>query len=705
MADRLLFAALAVGVVTCSMSCDRTLPSTPAPTSSSTPAVEAPPPTTTASAAAPKTPPPRREGGALARSPTEKALYLADEDHGVLRRIPLPVDVQNKGAEVKLPGRPAQVLALADKILVTVRDPGLLLVMSADATPKEIARVALPDDAWGLAISADQSTAFVTSAWTHKVSAIDLAKGAVRWTLDVPREPRAVVSREGSLYVTHLVGAGITKIDGALGAEPKASTVDLPADPLRTRLHFTTSASLAYSAVLSPDQKRLFVPRHALNAGVEAWQGTSTVDVLETADDSPVAPKRALPALGTMTLEDLKSGNPTVDPAGALATSTTTAFVQPRAVAYRARTRTLLIASEGNDAVVEVDALSIAPSVVPLKTYSVSGKVPDDQAAIKLPASCGAPTGLALSEDEDVMWVYCRSTNDLVIVTLDPHGTGKPPEHGPTPWVRLVEDTGPVALGKQLYYNATESTVSGGLGCAGCHPEGRDDGHTWHELKQGPYAHEGSIFVSGIAMLGGEKDWFSLKGKDDKDVPQGYARQTPMLAGRVTSNGPYGWHAESADLKARVKGGFLLHRWWSLTTSAKSLTLRAEPIVAFLREGLVPPPHRERALTPEEEKGKAIFLSDQTRCATCHAVNGGEYTDRSAIPLVQKKPPQGYDEDPNPSFKTPSLRFVHGSPPYFHDGSAQTLDDVVNKNFDRMGKTSHLNADERAALVAFLRTL
>jgi cytochrome c peroxidase len=56
-------------------------------------------------------------------------------------------------------------------------------------------------------------------------------------------------------------------------------------------------------------------------------------------------------------------------------------------------------------------------------------------------------------------------------------------------------------------------------------------------------------------------------------------------------------------------------------------------------------------------------------------------------------------------FKTPSLLFVGGTPPYFHDGSAATLEEVLEKNRDRMGKTSHLSPDDRAALVAFLRTL
>jgi len=137
-----------------------------------------------------------REGGALVRSPDGAALYLADEDHAVLRRIPLPVDASTPPRAIPLPGRPAQVLPVGDRVLVTIRDPGLLLVLRdrAGALAEE-GRVALPADAWGLAVTADGARALVTSAWTHKVSLVDLGTLAVRWSADVAREPRGVAVR------------------------------------------------------------------------------------------------------------------------------------------------------------------------------------------------------------------------------------------------------------------------------------------------------------------------------------------------------------------------------------------------------------------------------------------------------------------------------------------------------------------------------
>ena len=54
-------------------------------------------------------------------------------------------------------------------------------------------------------------------------------------------------------------------------------------------------------------------------------------------------------------------------------------------------------------------------------------------------------------------------------------------------------------------------------------------------------------------------------------------------------------------------------------------------------------------------------------------------------------------------FKGPTLRGVSAHPPYFHNGSAATLDDVVNFYDTRFG--IGLTAQEHADLVAFLKTL
>ena len=54
-------------------------------------------------------------------------------------------------------------------------------------------------------------------------------------------------------------------------------------------------------------------------------------------------------------------------------------------------------------------------------------------------------------------------------------------------------------------------------------------------------------------------------------------------------------------------------------------------------------------------------------------------------------------------FKVPTLRGLAGRAPYFHNGSAATLDDVV-ESYDRRFEIG-LSADEMRDLAAFLRAL
>jgi hypothetical protein len=636
-----------------------------------------------------------RQGGALARGVAEPCLYVADEDHRAVRRAPLPLGDAAAVKAVPMPGAPAEVLALDGSVLVTIRDPGLLLVMKPDASAGlvETARVALPADAWGVAVTADEKIAIVTSAWSHQVSAVDLASAKKLWSVDVGREPRGVVVRAdgAAAYVTHLVGSNLTRLDGLADA-PKVSLVALPPSPLRSPSAVTLDASLGYAAVSSPDDARLFVARHALGAlGDQAWFGASTVDVLVTSDDKPLAPRHhgRLPFLRA---DKDPNGAELIVPAAPLSQ-----FTQPRALAYRKSTKTVLVASEGDDLVAELDALAVDPSIAAVRTYKVGQ---DYDPNLPVASKCAAPAGLALAEDERVAWVWCRGSYDLATIELDAFpADGAPPSPPPAAsapaTLRLADDPldGDGAVGRRIFFNATDRITSGGLGCNGCHPEGRDDGHVWHEAKFNTKDGSNANFVG------------AMEDFPEEEHVKGAARRTPILAGRVSAAGPYGWHAESPDLAARMKAGFGLHRWGGVPKhEEQNLDARAARLIVFLRKGLVPPPRDARELDAIEKRGKEIFTSEEARCSKCHDPTT-EYSDRLAYPLPKLKLLPGFDDEAKQEFKTPSLAFVAGHAPYFHDGSALTLERLVEGNNDRMGRTNHLSKEDRAALVAFLRTL
>jgi cytochrome c peroxidase len=102
-------------------------------------------------------------------------------------------------------------------------------------------------------------------------------------------------------------------------------------------------------------------------------------------------------------------------------------------------------------------------------------------------------------------------------------------------------------------------------------------------------------------------------------------------------------------------------------------------------------------LSAEEQKGYQLFKS--RGCVSCHqgANVGGNLFERHGIfhPLASPKPE---------ILRVPSLRNVATTAPYFHDGSAATLDEAVRKMaFAQLD--DRLTDQQVDAIVAFLRTL
>jgi mono/diheme cytochrome c family protein len=665
------------------------------------PPASSPPLTVAAAPARPLRRAAAHEGGAVARSVDDEVVYVADEDHGAVRVVRPP----SSGAlAVATPGPPAQVLALDGLVLVTVRDPGLLVFYRPDAAKGlvELRSVPLPPDAWGIAVTPDERTALVTSPWADQVSAVDLEAARVAWSIPVAREPRGVVVLPGgaTAYVTHLVGADLTRVDRIGGAEPGALRVPLPPAPASAPYQghpdaFALDASLAYAAVLSPAGDRLFVPRHALGAyGRFSWFGRPVVDVLRLPEEKPVLGARTHAGLIVDAEPYAKPDRLSSD--GQVPLVVEHAFTQPRAAVYRRATRTLLVAGEGDDRLVELDARSLDPGLRALRVHDLGGRrviafppiservqrPPDRPGATK----CGAPSGIALSRDEKTAFVWCRSTGDLAIVDLD--GDAAPA------LVHLADDAlGELAsLGRRLFYDASDPEMSGGLACAACHPEGRADGHVWHLSEE-----------TGL-NAGPTQDRYFTTSRPGQRV--GVARRTPMLVSRVAAERPYGWRGESRSLEQRIEIGFAVHRWggnagW-FTTFGAHIT-RAKALVAFLREGLVAPPLERRERSEGERRGEAVFSS--STCGTCHAKESG-FTDRSLVALKHLPPPAPFqDEDPKAKFKTPSLLFAGKAGRYYHDGHATTLAELIDDNHDRMGLTDGLSREDRAALAAYVATI
>jgi mono/diheme cytochrome c family protein len=102
------------------------------------------------------------------------------------------------------------------------------------------------------------------------------------------------------------------------------------------------------------------------------------------------------------------------------------------------------------------------------------------------------------------------------------------------------------------------------------------------------------------------------------------------------------------------------------------------------------------------QRGGAVFAQS---CATCHVGNSSTDNNTGVLHAAAET---GMDSayaarTANKAYRTTPLRGLWQHPPYFHDGSAATLDAVVG-HYDRTRKLG-LSAQQKADLVQFLKSL
>jgi YVTN family beta-propeller protein len=252
----------------------------------------------------------------------------------------------------------------------------------------------------------------------------------------------------------------------------------------------------------------------------------------------------------------------------------------------------------------------------------------------------GLPWDVALARDDSELWVVNAASNDLSVIGIsdptrptrvahilvgdNPRGIVISPDGG-TAYVNntlagtvSVVDTKaytvtavitvtdiplpPVLLyGKRLFHSSARPDLAQArwISCNTCHIEGEHDGRTW--LLQ--YTDE---------------------------VPAGatpiITRNTTSLLGMIETY-PLRWSAEwdeSADSEFSIRfeqfgAGLIdgeMHPTLGNPNQGRSFDL--DSLAAFIDSLAVPP--RTHTLTLAEQRGKAIFESTETACATCHPV-------------------------------------------------------------------------------------
>jgi hypothetical protein len=218
-----------------------------------------------------------------------------------------------------------------------------------------------------------------------------------------------------------------------------------------------------------------------------------------------------------------------------------------------------------------------------------------------------------------------------------------------------------VLLGKQHFYDAADDRIAlnNYISCASCHNDGMDDGRVWD--------------------LGGFGEG---------------VRKTIPLRGRGTGHGLAHWTGnfdEIHDFENQIRSlnlgtGFLTPAEFIATApplGAPKAGLSPDldalaAYVASLSTGFTSP-HRPGpgTLSPSAQQGRSEFASQG--CLDCHALP--QLTDSPAalrhdVGTIDAASGERLGQ-PLDGFDTPGLLAVWASPPYLHDGAAQTLEAAI----------------------------
>ena len=263
---------------------------------------------------------------------------------------------------------------------------------------------------------------------------------------------------------------------------------------------------------------------------------------------------------------------------------------------------------------------------------------------------CG-PDGIAIGATGTVL-VWCSFTRSVKQIELG-DADDKSPRAGT---IKLTEGPSLIAsamTAKQhqgmVLFHASDPQISerGSLACASCHPDNRADGLSWRIDKR--------------------------------------ELQTPLLSGRLVGTHPFKWDGTDPTLRASLRSTMK-------RLGGAGLSKRETDALASYLESLpaVRTPTRDQV---QVARGKQVFEAEG--CRSCH--EGPAYTDRERHKMA------GTLRESD----TPSLLGLAASAPYFHDGSAATLDALLHDRgaVHGMADTARLTARQVADLTAFLDTL
>ena len=411
-----------------------------------------------------------RSSGSIALSGDGALIYSVSPDHDSLT----VVDAATYEVIKKVPlGRyPSHVISGPDgRVWVTSRGARTLSVVTPN-TCWPVATVPVGAEPIGLALSGDGRTIVVASAESGEVSAFDTQTLARRWSSPLPHHPHAVAIAEDQVLVTEFKKARLAVLSLADGALLREIGLNQTEADMVARYGAPFEAGQARDVLFDAERRRAYVLNvqaraHAIKTDEPgSYGGTPGVKQMVPAVAAGVS--TLMIDASYALLADDGVGFPSV-----VASDGSAVFNVPTAGVVGPKTQQLYVVFLGSHNVAVLDADrpqegTLWPGIVAV-------------------AETGGhnPTGVAISSSEDRVFVY--NDHDYSISVLTANVEAKDARlslarvvklHGDPTWM-----TEQIKEGRRLFRSGIDRRITntriGGSSCAGCHPDGRDDGRTW----------------------------------------------------------------------------------------------------------------------------------------------------------------------------------------------------------------------------------
>jgi cytochrome c peroxidase len=306
-----------------------------------------------------------------------------------------------------------------------------------------------------------------------------------------------------------------------------------------------------------------------------------------------------------------------------------------------------------------------------------------------------------------------------------------------------------IELGRQLYFD-TRLSADNTVSCASCHdPQqgyaahtqfgvgingqtgGRNSPVSYNRILSGPQFWDGRAASLEEQAKGPIENPIEMGNTHDVAVEtvagiDGYVRQFNAVFGENSVNIDNIAAAIAAFERAIVTGPspydyYALLEPYLALDEADLEDLKTDDPDFYAQYEQVKANAEAHPMSESAIRGKELFFSERSNCTACHV--GANFSDEkyhnlgvgmeAPEPDIGRAAVTGADEDTG-AFKTPTVRNVALTAPYMHDGSQQTLEEVVewyakgghpNPHLDEKVKKLDLSDQDKADLVAFMEAL